>query len=155
MNGLSTPDLIPSMGGSEMKVPGILDTQCSGRGKRLTVPEEEALVRITRQSMDDYDVEACQKRFWTLISKMLEIDTGRSYSWQSCRRRMTGNVASRLAHRSSVRSGLDPPKDDMHPMIAEKIDWWLDMVDAKNAKIKEQEEAKLQQHWDRGKCAAS
>ena len=60
-----------------------------GRGKPLTMEEERSLVRIVRETLGHYDVKNHPKKCWIDISHALYNETGRSYSWQSCQRRIT------------------------------------------------------------------
>lgn len=50
--------------------------------------EERSLVRIVRKNFGHYDVKNQPKKRWIDISHALYNETGRSYSWQSCQRRI-------------------------------------------------------------------
>ncbi|KAJ5670758.1 uncharacterized protein N7477_006121 [Penicillium maclennaniae] len=63
-------------------------TAASGRGKQLNKTEEEALIRISKERQGSRVFPAHRKAFWLEISDLLFKETGRVYSWQSCRRRM-------------------------------------------------------------------
>lgn len=60
----------------------------SGRGKQLTRFQEAALIRISKERQGINPFIEHRKAFWLGISGLLEKETGRVYSWQSCRRRM-------------------------------------------------------------------
>lgn len=60
----------------------------SGRGKQLTRSQEAALIRISKERQGTNPFIQHTKSFWVGISKLLEKETGRVYSWQSCQRRM-------------------------------------------------------------------
>lgn len=60
----------------------------SGRGKQLNRFQEAALIRISKERQGINPFIKHTKAFWIGISKLLEKETGRAYSWQSCRRRM-------------------------------------------------------------------
>ncbi|OOQ91618.1 hypothetical protein PEBR_08817 [Penicillium brasilianum] len=61
----------------------------SGRGKRLTALEESALLDLCKVRTKGGCFADQPKRFWREVSQAFEKETGRPYSWQSCRRRMT------------------------------------------------------------------
>lgn len=60
----------------------------SGRGKQLSRFQEAALIRISKERQGINPFIKHRKAFWVGISELLEKETGRVYSWQSCRRRM-------------------------------------------------------------------
>ncbi|KAJ5211514.1 uncharacterized protein N7498_003160 [Penicillium cinerascens] len=60
----------------------------SGRGKQLSRFQEAALIRISKERQGINPFIKHRKAFWVGISKLLEKETGRVYSWQSCRRRI-------------------------------------------------------------------
>ncbi|KAJ5132982.1 hypothetical protein N7448_007140 [Penicillium atrosanguineum] len=64
-------------------------TPASGRGLQLNKRQEEALIRISKERQGTNYFSEHSKAFWLEISKLLLKETGRVYSWQSCRRRMT------------------------------------------------------------------
>ncbi|KAJ5493408.1 hypothetical protein N7539_002154 [Penicillium diatomitis] len=60
----------------------------SGRGKQLTARESAALVGLCNSMSPEGCFTAKTKKFWKAVSEAFEQQTGRLYSWQSCRRRM-------------------------------------------------------------------
>lgn len=61
----------------------------SGRGKQLTAQEVSALYDLCKALMNDGRFADQTKRFWREVAQAFERQTGRPYSWQSCRRRIT------------------------------------------------------------------
>jgi hypothetical protein len=61
----------------------------SGRGRQLTARQEFTLVQLCeeRNTGDRYAKKT--KKFWCCVSDAFKHETGRPYSWQSCRRRIT------------------------------------------------------------------
>lgn len=70
----------------------------SGRGKQLTALQQAALIRICQAQRRDHDLNDHTKSFWKSLSAKLKEETGRVYSWQSCRRRMLAWETDRLAN---------------------------------------------------------
>lgn len=66
-------------------VEGILP---DGRGKRLTWEEVEVLVRLCMERTTEDEINTRPKKWWAETSDLLYARTARSYSWQSCKRRM-------------------------------------------------------------------
>ncbi|KAA8643629.1 hypothetical protein EYZ11_009783 [Aspergillus tanneri] len=101
-----------------------------GRGLKLNLTEQVRLVEICRDAMGHCNAKAYPKSFWIRISTALEEDTGRRYSWQSCRRRMETMIAKRTqfweafedyAYRKDHR-----PCDIENEQVADKLDLWLE-----------------------------
>lgn len=99
----------------------------SGRGKQLTPTEQEHLIRIYQQHKGDSDGANLPKRFWRMISDQFSTQTGRSYSWQSCRRRMT-DLELKLKQQSATLTingsdkdspGRDSCSQHISPIIAD------------------------------------
>ncbi|KAI9931488.1 hypothetical protein ASPWEDRAFT_169667 [Aspergillus wentii DTO 134E9] len=128
---LPTPDQSAAMATHDTVMPDISNPQFSGRGKRLTVTEEECLVRLCRVHMRNYDVNNYPKSFWIEMSGLLRMETNRSYSWQSCRRRMAANIASRKSYQNTIKLGYPAPLSEMDPKICEQIDKWIATCDDK------------------------
>lgn len=69
----------------------------SGRGMALTAQQEATLVELCKARTAGGPCANQPKQFWRSVAAVFEKETGRPYSWQSCRRRMTkleddGNV---------------------------------------------------------------
>jgi hypothetical protein len=61
----------------------------SGRGRQLTARQEAKLIELCEQQKNGGRYADKTKGFWRGISDGFKHETGRTYSWQSCRRRMT------------------------------------------------------------------
>lgn len=95
-----------------------------GRGKRLTLDEQRALVRICAEYMINPDPKAYPKNVWVLVSQKLLERTQRKYSWQSCRRWMCRLVSDRQMHWEAVDENRRriPMIDDL---LAAEVDQWM------------------------------
>lgn len=60
----------------------------AGRGTQLTASQEAALIKISMLRRENTRLAEHTKSFWRAISSNLLEETGRVYSWQSCRPRM-------------------------------------------------------------------
>lgn len=60
----------------------------AGRGTQLTASQDAALIKICMLHREHTRLAKHTKSFWRAISSNLLKETGRVYSWQSCRRRM-------------------------------------------------------------------
>lgn len=60
----------------------------SGRGRQLTTRQEAMLIELCEQQNVEGRYADKPKSFWRWISDTFKHETGRTYSWQSCRRRM-------------------------------------------------------------------
>lgn len=60
----------------------------SGRGMPLTAQQEATLVALCMARTAGNPCASQTKQFWRSVAAAFEIETGRPYSWQSCRRRM-------------------------------------------------------------------
>lgn len=60
----------------------------SGRGMPLTAQQEATLVRLCMARTAGGPCASHTKQFWRSVAAAFERETGRPYSWQSCRRRM-------------------------------------------------------------------
>jgi hypothetical protein len=60
-----------------------------GRGRQLTARQEAKLIELCEQQNLRGRYADEPKAFWRWISEHFKHQTGRDYSWQSCRRRMT------------------------------------------------------------------
>lgn len=60
----------------------------SGRGKQLTARQEAVLIGLCEQQNIGGRYADEPKAFWRWIANTFTHQTGRDYSWQSCRRRM-------------------------------------------------------------------
>lgn len=107
-----------------------------GRGKPLTMEEERSLVRIVRETLGHYDVKNHPKKRWIDISHSLYNETGRSYSWQSCQRRIIRMIQACLAysHNSGLFQLLDSDMQRefqaMSYETSHDIDTWIRECDA-------------------------
>ncbi|GAB1191902.1 hypothetical protein APSETT444_001086 [Aspergillus pseudonomiae] len=90
----------------------------SGRGIQLTVNEQQCLI------------SHYPKSFWIRISTALQEQTGRRYSWQSCRRRIIGYITKRKAYWAAYKYN-QIPECDIHSDVAEDIDSWMGSCDKK------------------------
>lgn len=88
-------------------------TPPSGRGKQLTPTEEAHLIRVSKQHIGQASATGIPKRFWIKISDSFLAETGRSYSWQSCRRRMTDLEIKQQKQSVSLHGNVQnsPPRD--------------------------------------------
>ncbi|KAE8388311.1 hypothetical protein BDV23DRAFT_159472 [Aspergillus alliaceus] len=102
----------------------------SGRGIQLTVHEQQCLVSLCRDMMDHYELGHYPKSFWIRISAALQEQTGRRYSWQSCRRRISGYITKRKTYWASYKVN-NLPDCDMHSDIAYDVDSWMGSCDRK------------------------
>ncbi|KAJ5390877.1 uncharacterized protein N7496_001945 [Penicillium cataractarum] len=73
----------------------------SGRGKQLTAQEVSALYGLCKARLNSGRFADQPKRFWREVAQAFERQTGRPYSWQSCRRRIT-----------KLESEVDPQQAD-------------------------------------------
>lgn len=60
----------------------------SGRGTPLTAQQEATLVGLCKARTAGGPCANQTKQFWRSVAAAFEKETGRPYSWQSCRRRM-------------------------------------------------------------------
>ncbi|KAL5365233.1 hypothetical protein BJX96DRAFT_158805 [Aspergillus floccosus] len=95
-----------------------------GRGKRLTLDEQRALVRICAEYMINPDPKQYPKNVWVVVSQKLLERTKRKYSWQSCRRWMCRLVSDRQMHWEAVDENRRcvPMMDDL---LAAEVDQWM------------------------------
>lgn len=118
--------------------PGISSTPQSsgGRGKPLTREEERSLVRIVRENFGHYDVKNYPKKYWIDISRLLYNETGRSYSWQSCQRRIIRMIEACRAYSNHGELLQTFDRDmyrDFHTMSVDAsydVDIWIRECDA-------------------------
>ncbi|GAB1204216.1 hypothetical protein APSETT445_002865 [Aspergillus pseudonomiae] len=80
--------------------------------------------------MDHYELGHYPKSFWIRISTALQEQTGRRYSWQSCRRRIIGYITKRKAYWAAYKYN-QIPECDIHSDVAEDIDSWMGSCDKK------------------------
>ena len=127
--------------------------QSSGRGLRLSVIEERCMVNICLEHMSSPLAQDYRKCFWEKMTGLLYQETGREYSWQSCKRQMTRLLDTVRMH-SDMRQDL--PGNDTLPVptsyneylfldteVVQKIEsFFRDIVDriALQEEIDEQEE---------------
>jgi hypothetical protein len=111
----------------------------SGRGKQLTAPEASALLDLCKARTNGSRFADQPKRFWREVSQAFEKETGRPYSWQSCRRRMTkleGDANFQRAHAplpilpvsaepSQITPALDSTNDESVTDLGEDDDGGL------------------------------
>ncbi|KAE8368817.1 hypothetical protein BDV27DRAFT_30199 [Aspergillus caelatus] len=102
----------------------------SGRGIQLTVNEQQCLISLCRNMMDHYELGHYPKSFWIRISAALQEQTGRRYSWQSCRRRIIGYITKRKAYWAAYKYN-NIPECDMHSEVADDVDSWMGSCDRK------------------------
>ncbi|EIT80062.1 hypothetical protein F9C07_895 [Aspergillus flavus] len=102
----------------------------SGRGIQLTVNEQQCLISLCRNMMDHYELGHYPKSFWIRISAALQEQTGRRYSWQSCRRRIIGYITKRKAYWAAYKYN-HIPECDMHSEVADDVDSWMGSCDRK------------------------
>ncbi|KAK1143409.1 hypothetical protein N8T08_006737 [Aspergillus melleus] len=109
--------------------PFVVQNNYSGRGCQLDPDQQLRLVEICRYAMKQCDPKAYPKSFWINIAATFEKVTGRSYSWQSCRRRMITLVTKRLefwaVFEDCVRQ-KEYPDDDVMEDVADELDTWLE-----------------------------
>ncbi|OJJ74901.1 hypothetical protein ASPBRDRAFT_193590 [Aspergillus brasiliensis CBS 101740] len=103
----------------------ILTVPFTGRGKQLSVPEQVCLVNLCAASMNDDDAHSHPKSFWIKISNKLELQTGRRYSWQSCRRRIQTYISKRKAHWEAFVNGDPYPGVDIDAEVWDLLTSWL------------------------------
>lgn len=82
------PPGLAQPGGATLRLSTSIDAICSGRGKPLTPAEERLLKEICQARKEEAQFSDRTKKFWMRIADIFEEVSGRSYSWQSCRRRM-------------------------------------------------------------------
>ncbi|PYH65443.1 uncharacterized protein BO88DRAFT_372421 [Aspergillus vadensis CBS 113365] len=97
----------------------------AGRGRQLSVPEQVCLVNLCAASMNDDDAHNHPKSFWIKISNKLELQTGRRYSWQSCRRRIQTYISKRKAHWEAYANGDPYPGVDIDTEVWDLLTSWL------------------------------
>lgn len=109
-----------------------------GRGKRLTPDEVRSLARVFMKNTEENDVEHLPKAFWVKVSDQFLRETGRSYSWQSCKRRMSRMVAACQLYRIAISNGkpfenqfLDRDLRDVPEDLRVHILDWLHKMDKK------------------------
>ncbi|KAL4890509.1 hypothetical protein BDV59DRAFT_184101 [Aspergillus ambiguus] len=95
-----------------------------GRGKRLTLDEQRALVRICAERMINPDPKTYNKSIWVVVSQKLLEKTNRSYSWQSCRRSITRLVFDRQMYWEAVDENRQPVQQ-MDALLAAEVDQWM------------------------------
>ncbi|GKZ99839.1 hypothetical protein AnigIFM60653_006896 [Aspergillus niger] len=97
----------------------------AGRGRQLSVPEQVCLVNLCAAAMNDDDAHNHPKSFWIKISNKLELQTGRRYSWQSCRRRIQTYISKRKAHWEAYANGDPYPGVDIDAEVWDLLTSWL------------------------------
>ncbi|RHZ65661.1 uncharacterized protein CDV56_107348 [Aspergillus thermomutatus] len=118
----------------------------SGRGKRLTLPEQKSLFHLCEQYMNRYDAHEYPKSFWMKISELLLKSTGRKYSWQSCRRRIQQYVEKRKAFWAAFDADKTlPDLGDMDEDLASDIDDWMTRCELRVEKEEKERREKVQQ----------
>ena len=60
----------------------------SGRGRQLTAQQHATLIHLCNSRSSQGAFAHKSKQFWVGVAKGFEDETGRPYSWQSCRRSM-------------------------------------------------------------------
>ncbi|KAB8067705.1 hypothetical protein BDV29DRAFT_84086 [Aspergillus leporis] len=103
----------------------------SGRGIQLTVNEQQCLISLCRDLMEHYELGHYPKSFWIRVSTALQEQTGRRYSWQSCRRRIAGYITKRKAYWAAYKLTNQEPDCDMNEDIADDVDSWMGSCDRK------------------------
>ncbi|KAE8152435.1 hypothetical protein BDV25DRAFT_151129 [Aspergillus avenaceus] len=111
-----------------------------GRGIRLNVYEQQCLISICRDLMEHYELGHHPKSFWLQVSASLFQQTGRRYSWQSCRRRIAGYIEKRKAYWFAYKLNQDP-ECDMHDDVADDLDSWMGSCDRRAGRPVRQEVA--------------
>ncbi|KAJ5676091.1 hypothetical protein N7462_008988 [Penicillium macrosclerotiorum] len=94
---------------AQLPGPAMMTGPRGGRGKKLT-PQEDAILReICHARKGSANYSSFTKAFWRQVSSEFHARTGRSYSWQSCRRRMLSWEASNQTLESPAPSSPVPP----------------------------------------------
>ncbi|KAJ5239402.1 hypothetical protein N7468_004021 [Penicillium chermesinum] len=70
----------------EASVSNVGDTSRPRRGVTLSSAERRTLITLCLENRDGLSFQSMKKSFWTQMSAGLHGLTGRTYSWQSCRR---------------------------------------------------------------------
>ncbi|BCR84430.1 uncharacterized protein ACHE_11832A [Aspergillus chevalieri] len=102
-----------------------------GRGKRLTWEEVDVLVRLCMERTVENEIQTRPKKWWSETSDLLFARTGRSYSWQSCKRRMQQLVYACRVHRDGITNHLDYEDSCLqrdlrqlpHDLCSEMVEW--------------------------------
>ena len=108
------------------------------RGLRLTSGEEMRLVKICRARMISCEASLYRRSSWVSVATLFTRESGRQYSWQSCKRRVSDYVAYMRACRAAFDAGLPLPSSRTykHESVCIEVDKWLDECDARVRKDK-------------------
>ncbi|OJJ43250.1 hypothetical protein ASPZODRAFT_1184708 [Penicilliopsis zonata CBS 506.65] len=125
---LPTPDqsTVPVMATEPADDTTSSPTGC-GRGRRLTPQEELCLVRLCMLQMENYDVTEYPKSFWIKISELFFVECGRTYSWQSCRRRIATYVRNYQEYLDWLTNGKGdhPPIHIPQNEVFRQVEEWI------------------------------
>ena len=125
---------------TDRRQPLVPPVPCTQRGLRLSIAEELCLIQICKENLSHYDTTGRSKSFWVHISDSFAKDSGRAYSWQSCKRRFSNYVQYRKAYLNALGAGVQPPKSvtyvDVH--VCNVVDKWIRECDAREKTRNEQ-----------------
>lgn len=112
------------------------------RGLKLSQEEELCLLRICREQMTTYNAEEYPKSFWIQISNLFIEESKRTYSWQSCRRRISNYVKRRKNFYETLNYNHFHVNPDMYKddIVTRELDIWISDCDNKQRLLQRKKE---------------